>query len=96
MYHSLGTGRGQSVLQMVAAFEGRLRSALPYRIEPGRPGATSPSAGHDPAKAERGWTGTPAGDLAAMCADGWRWRSRQPQWFAGVGPGLSRIILPLH
>ncbi|WP_429233617.1 UDP-glucose 4-epimerase GalE [Aeromonas salmonicida] len=78
--YNLGTGQGQSVLQMVAAFEAASGQPLPCRIEPRRPGDIA-ECWADPAKAERelGWRASR--DLATMCADSWRWQSRNPQGY---------------
>lgn len=78
--YNLGTGQGQSVLQMIAAFEAASGRSLPYRIEPRRPGDIA-ECWADPAKAERelGWRASR--DLATMCADSWRWQSRNPQGY---------------
>ena len=78
--YNLGTGQGQSVLQMVAAFEAASGRPLPYRIEPRRPGDIA-ECWADPAKAERelGWRASR--DLATMCADSWRWQSANPQGY---------------
>lgn len=65
---------------MVAAFETASGRPLPYRIEPRRPGDIA-ECWADPAKAERelGWRARR--DLAAMCADSWRWQSANPQGY---------------
>ena len=78
--YNLGTGQGQSVLQMVAAFEAACGRPLPCRIEPRRPGDIA-ECWADPAKAERelGWHATR--DLAAMCADSWRWQFANPNGY---------------
>lgn len=78
--YNLGTGQGQSVLQMVAAFEAASGRPLPYRIEPRRPGDIA-ECWADPAKAERelGWRASR--DLATMCVDSWRWQSANPQGY---------------
>ncbi|MEN9583093.1 MAG: hypothetical protein RLZZ616_99 [Pseudomonadota bacterium] len=78
--YNLGTGQGQSVLQMVAAFEAASGRPLPYRIEPRRHGDIA-ECWADPAKAERelGWRASR--DLATMCADSWRWQSANPQGY---------------
>ncbi|MCH7349167.1 UDP-glucose 4-epimerase GalE [Aeromonas sp. MR7] len=78
--YNLGTGQGQSVLQMVAAFEAASGRPLPYRIEPRRPGDIA-ECWADPAKAERelGWRASR--DLATMCTDSWRWQSANPQGY---------------
>ncbi|HDO1359048.1 TPA: GDP-mannose 4,6-dehydratase, partial [Aeromonas veronii] len=72
--YNLGTGQGQSVLQLVAAFSAACGKPLPFRIEPRRPGDIA-ACWADPAKAQRelGWQATR--DIDAMCADSWRWQS---------------------
>jgi UDP-glucose 4-epimerase len=78
---NLGTGRGYSVLEMVAAFEQASGRPVPYRITPRRPGDIAQCYA-DPALAEKllGWRAEK--DLAAMCADGWRWQQQNPQGYA--------------
>jgi UDP-glucose 4-epimerase len=77
---NLGTGRGTSVLELVRAFEAASGRPVPHRIVDRRPGDV-PACWADPALAERllGWRATR--DLAAMCADTWRWQSLNPQGF---------------
>jgi UDP-glucose 4-epimerase len=77
---NLGTGTGYSVLDMVRAFEAASGRPVPYKVAERRPGDIA-SCYADPAlaltllgwKAERG--------LEAMCADGWRWQSANPEGF---------------
>ena len=78
--HNLGTGTGYSVLEMVAAFEQACGKAIPYRIEPRRPGDIAECFAN-PALAleELGWAAQK--DLAAMCADSWRWQQQNPQGY---------------
>jgi UDP-glucose 4-epimerase len=78
---NLGTGRGYSVLEMVAAFEQASGRPVPFRIAPRRPGDIAQCYA-DPALAEKllGWRAEK--DLAAMCADGWRWQQQNPQGYA--------------
>ena len=78
--YNLGTGRGYSVLEIVKAFEGASGKAVPYTLEPRRPGDIA-ECWADPSKAKRelGWA---AGrDLHTMCADAWRWQSMNPAGF---------------
>jgi UDP-glucose 4-epimerase len=79
--YNLGTGRGYSVLEMVAAFEKACGRAIPYQIVERRPGDI-PTSYADPslAAAELGWRA--ARDVDAMCADAWRWQSQNPQGYA--------------
>lgn len=77
---NLGTGRGYSVLEMVAAFEQASGRSVPCRIAPRRAGDIAQCYA-DPTLAEQmlGWR---AGkDLAAMCADAWRWQQQNPQGY---------------
>jgi UDP-glucose 4-epimerase len=77
---NLGTGRGYSVLEAVAAFErasGR-RIELEYRER--RPGDVAECYA-DPARAAGAFGWKAALDLDAMCADTWRWQSRNPKGY---------------
>ena len=79
---NLGTGNGYSVLEMVAAFERACGRPLAYRIVDRRPGDIA-SCYADPAKAEAllGWRAKLG--IEAMCADGWRWQSGNPDGYRG-------------
>jgi UDP-glucose 4-epimerase len=79
--YNLGTGRGYSVLEAVAAFEKACGKPIPYRFAPRRPGDV-PACYADPAKANRelGWSAKL--DLADMCRDAWRWQSQNPAGYA--------------
>jgi UDP-glucose 4-epimerase len=78
--YNLGTGRGYSVLEMIAAFEQACGHRVAYRIAPRRPGDVA-SCYADPALAARelGWTATRG--IEAMCADAWRWQSQNPNGY---------------
>jgi len=80
---NLGTGRGVSVLELVAAFERASGRSVPCRMAPRRPGDIA-ACYADPTLAgqELGWKATR--DLDTMCADSWRWQSANPD---GFGPG---------
>ncbi|CAB3688814.1 UDP-glucose 4-epimerase [Achromobacter mucicolens] len=79
---NLGTGRGTSVLQLVAAFEAVSGRKIPYDIMPRRPGdIASAWANPDLAFQLLGWRARRT--IEEMCADGWRWQSNNPQ---GYGP----------
>jgi UDP-glucose 4-epimerase len=79
---NLGTGRGCSVLDMVAAFERASGRPVAYRIGDRRPGDIA-SCYADPAQAEAllGWRAKLG--IEAMCADGWRWQSGNPDGYRG-------------
>ncbi|MEJ6022301.1 UDP-glucose 4-epimerase GalE [Ramlibacter sp. PS4R-6] len=77
---NLGTGRGNSVLEVVRAFEKASGRKVPYRIAPRRPGDVAQCYA-DPAMAEKllGWKATRS--LDEMCADTWRWQSANPNGY---------------
>jgi UDP-glucose 4-epimerase len=78
--YNLGTGRGNSVLEMIAAFEKASGKTVPFKFVARRPGDIA-ACYADPAKAEAelGWTATRGID--EMCADTWRWQSQNPNGF---------------
>jgi UDP-glucose 4-epimerase len=75
MTFNLGVGRGTSVLEVVAAFEHACGRSIARTFAPRRPGDVACSYA-DPSLAERtlGWRATR--DIAAICADAWRWQQR--------------------
>ena len=81
--YNLGTGRGYSVLEMVAAFERASNRQVSYRIGPRRPGDIA-ACYADPSLAgeELGWTASLG--LDQMCEDAWRWQVGNPN---GYGDG---------
>jgi len=78
---NLGTGVGYSVLDMVRAFEHASGKPVPYKVGPRRAGDIA-SCYADPAQAWDllGWRAER--DLAAMCADAWRWQSGNPNGYS--------------
>ena len=70
---NLGTGRGQSVLDMIHAFEAASGRKIPYRFAPRRPGDVA-ACYTDPSFARHtlGWEAKLG--VEAMCADGWKWQ----------------------
>ena len=78
---NLGTGQGYSVLELVHAFEAACGREIPYDIVARRPGDVAACYADPTLAAERlGWRAQR--DLAAMCADSWRWQRLNPQGFA--------------
>ena len=79
--YNLGTGKGCSVLDVVAAFEKASGRKVPYTVMPRRPGDVA-ECWADPSKAlkELGWKAER--DLRVMCEDAWRWQSQNPNGFA--------------
>lgn len=70
---NLGTGRGYSVLEMVAAFEAASGKRVPYKIAPRRAGDIASSyASVDFAAKELGWKATR--DLKQMCESSWKFQ----------------------
>ena len=78
--YNLGTGRGYSVLEMVAAFERASGRPIPYEIVARRAGDIA-ACYADPtlAREEIGWQAELGID--AMVADTWRWQSRNPNGY---------------
>ena len=68
------------MLELIAAYEKASGRPVPYDIVPRRAGDID-ACWADPARAlaELGWKATR--DLAAMCADSWRWQSLNPNGF---------------
>lgn len=72
--YNLGTGQGHSVLEVVAAYEEESGKPVPYEIVGRRAGDVAASwADVGKAGSVLGWKTTR--DLAAMCADSWRWQT---------------------
>lgn len=74
---NLGTGRGTSVLEMVAAFEKASGKKIPIKLCPRRAGdATAVYASTDKAEKELGWKAKYG--INEMCRDQWKWASQNP------------------
>jgi UDP-glucose 4-epimerase len=80
---NLGTGRGTSVLEVVAAFEEATGVTIPREFAPRRAGDIA-ACYADPsrAEAELGWKAKRT--MVEMCADAWRWQSLYPNGYAGT------------
>ena len=72
---NVGTGRGYSVLEMVAAFKEASGREIPYRIVPRRPGDIATSLA-DPSLAARQLDWRAGRTLQDMCIDAWAWQAR--------------------
>jgi UDP-glucose 4-epimerase len=80
--YNLGTGRGHSVLEVVAALARVVGRPVPYEVVARRPGDVAVCYADTSAAArDLGWRATL--DLDAMCRDGWRWQSQNPRGFRG-------------
>jgi len=78
---NLGTGQGQTVLEVIAAAERAIGRELPHRVGPRRAGdAAETWADPTVAGSFLGWTATRT--LDDMCADSWRWQAANPNGYA--------------
>jgi len=77
---NLGTGKGVSVLEAVAAFKRASNRDIPYAIVDRRPGDVA-DVYADVARAKKllGWRAEKS--LEEMCADHWRWQSANPNGY---------------
>ena len=80
MIHHLGTGKGQSVLDVIKGFESATGKTIPYRIV-GRRAGDAPAVFADPALAEQelGWKAELG--IEAMCRDAWNWQQKNPKGY---------------
>ncbi|WP_394940863.1 UDP-glucose 4-epimerase GalE [Psychromicrobium sp. YIM B11713] len=77
---NLGTGRGYSVLEVIATFQKVSGRTIDYVIGARRPGDLATSfADASAALADLSWSA--AKDLEEMCADHWRWQENNPQGY---------------
>lgn len=79
--YNLGTGKGSSVMEMIAAFAEATGIRIPYRITGRRPG-DAPVSYADPSRAEKelGWKAKR--NIIDMCRDLWTWQSQNPDGYA--------------
>ncbi|NIB44267.1 UDP-glucose 4-epimerase GalE [Pseudomaricurvus alkylphenolicus] len=78
--HNLGTGRGYSVLEIVAAFAAASDREVPYEIQPRRPGDVAQCyANPEKAQRELGWQAQLG--IERMMEDTWRWQSNNPEGY---------------
>lgn len=77
---NLGTGKGYSVLEIIAAFEKASGKSIPYEIVERRAGDIA-SCYADPtlAQSDLNWQATRGIDQ--MCADGWNWQFKNPNGY---------------
>jgi len=78
--YNLGTGRGNSVLEVVSAFEKASGKKIPYKIVARRAGDIA-SCYADPSEAKRELVWSADRDINEMCADAWRWQSSNPNGY---------------
>lgn len=78
---NLGTGKGSSVLEVIAAFSTAAGHEVPYEYGPRRPGDAAISyADPSAALADLGWSAHKS--LQQMCDDHWRWQKENPQGYS--------------
>lgn len=78
---NLGTGRGYSVLEAVAAFKRASNRDIPYEIAPRRDGDVATLYAKPDRAAERlGWKAEKT--IEDMCADHWAWQNANPEGYA--------------
>ncbi|MDE2290748.1 MAG: UDP-glucose 4-epimerase GalE [Elusimicrobia bacterium] len=77
---NLGTGRGHSVLEVLAAASAAVGREVPRRVAPRRPGDAA-AVWADPSRARErlGWKAQRS--LADMCRDHWRWQQKNPEGY---------------
>lgn len=78
--YNLGTGKGTSVLEMVAAFEKASGKKVPVELVGRREGDTvAVWAATETAERELGWVARRG--IEEMCVDQWRWASMNPKGY---------------
>ena len=78
--YNLGTGQGNSVLDVVKAFEEATGVHIPYEIKERRPGdIANMYCDASKAKKELHWEGKKT--LKEMCADSWNWQKNNPNGY---------------
>jgi UDP-glucose 4-epimerase len=75
--HNLGSGKGNSVLEMVKAFEKACGKEIPYKINDRRPGDLSTVVAN-PAKAKADFNWEVKRTLEDACNSAWKWQSENP------------------
>ena len=77
---NIGTGNGQSVLELVTAFESQNQKSVPYKIVERRAGDVAACyANADKAKELLNWHAEL--DVNAMVKDSWHWQSKNPNGY---------------
>ncbi len=78
--YNLGTGRGESVLDVVNAFSQAIGREIPYEIAPRRAGDIAKNYS-DPAKANAKLNWHAEKTLIDACEDSYRWQSQNPNGY---------------
>ncbi len=78
--YNLGTGKGTSVLELIAAFSSACGHNVPYQIAGRRPGDIAACyASPQKAEQELGWKAEKS--IQQACEDSWRWQSQNPDGY---------------
>ena len=78
--YNIGTGKGNSVLEVIDAFEKATGMTVPYVIKGRRPGDVAVSyCSPEKACEELGWSAKY--DLVKMCEDSWKWQKNNPKGY---------------
>lgn len=78
--YNLGTGKGYSVLEMVAAFSEVCKKPIPYVMKERRPGDIA-TCFADPSLAEEELGFVAEKELSQMCEDAYRWQCNNPNGY---------------
>lgn len=78
--YNLATGKGASVLELIAAFSKACGKDLPYEITNRRPGDIA-TCYASPAKANQNLQWHTEKTIEDACTDAWRWQSQNPDGF---------------
>ena len=78
--YNLGTGKGTSVLELVAAFEKANNIKIPYAICPRRPGDVDENYA-DATKAYKEMNFKTELNIEDACRDSWKWQSSNPNGY---------------
>ena len=79
---NLGTGRGSTVHDVVAAFSRACGGPIPFEAAPRRPGAVAERVA-DPTAMARSWGWRATRDLDDICRDAWRFQQLNPRGYGG-------------
>jgi UDP-glucose 4-epimerase len=81
--YNLGTGKGYSVLEVIKSFEKASGKEIAYEFKERRAGDIAVNyADPNLARVELGWKADY--DIDRMCADVWRWQSKNPKGFKNL------------
>ena len=78
--YNLGTGRGNSVLEVVKAFDKAVGTPIPYKIAPRRPGDIA-ACYADPAKASKELGFVAKYNIDDMAREAWNWQKKNPNGY---------------